>query len=299
MSTVAVAPVHLEASVGPEVKTWFHQASNTACHCLVDPATRCCAVVDSVLDFDYASGRTHTGFADAIVTWIRAEGLTLQWLLETHAHADHLSAAPYLKRELGGRVAIGEHIRDVQKVFRGLFNDPSIPADGSPFDHLFSDGETFLIGSLEAQVMHTPGHTPACIVYRVGDTAFVGDTLFMPDYGTARCDFPGGDAHALYQSVQKIFALPPHTRLYMCHDYMPGGREVRWVSTVQEQREGNVQIHAGVDEAAFVAFRKQRDATLSMPALIVPAVQVNVRAGEMPPPESNGLSYLKVPVNAL
>lgn len=299
MSTSAVEEVRLGASGGPEVKTWFHQASNTACHCVVDPSTRCCAVVDSVLDFDYASGRTHTEFADAIVAWIRAEGLTLQWLLETHAHADHLSAAPYLKQQLGGRVAIGEHIREVQKVFRGLFNDPSIPTDGSPFDHLFRDGESFSIGSIEARVMHTPGHTPACVVYVVGDTAFVGDTLFMPDYGTARCDFPGGDAHVLYRSVQKIFALPPRTRLYMCHDYMPGGREVRWVCTVQEQRDGNVQINANVDEEGFVAFRKQRDAGLSMPALIVPAVQINVRAGEMPPPESNGVSYLKVPVNAL
>ncbi len=288
-----------ETSGTPQVHTWFHQASYTACHCIVDPASGHCAVVDSVLDFDQASGRTRTTFADVVADFIEQRGLTLDWLLETHAHADHLSAAPYLKARCGGRIAIGEHIRDVQQVFRGLFNDASIPVDGQPFDKLFADGERFAIGTLQAQVMHTPGHTPACVVYHVGDCAFVGDTLFMPDYGTARCDFPGGDAHQLYRSVQRIFALPADTRLYLCHDYMPGGREVRWSCTVAEQRDGNVQIHQGIDEDAFVAFRKQRDATLSMPALILPAVQINVRAGELPPAESNGVSYLKLPINAL
>ncbi len=283
----------------PLVQTWFHAASSTACHCIVDPQTRHCAVVDSVLDFDQASGRTRTEFADAVAAYIEQHGLTLDWLLETHAHADHLSAAPYLKQRCGGRIAIGEHIRTVQGVFRALFNDPTIPVDGSPFDTLFRDGDTFAIGALQGRVMHTPGHTPACVVYVVGDAAFVGDTLFMPDYGTARCDFPGGDAAELYRSVQRIFALPPQTRLYMCHDYMPGGRAARWSCTVAEQRDGNVQIHAGVDEAAFVAFRRQRDATLSMPALLLPSVQVNVRAGELPPPESNGVRYLKLPLNAL
>ncbi len=297
MSTLKGDRIEAAGSVRPKIHTWFHEASNTACHCIIDPATKHCAVVDSVLDFDYAAACTHTEFADAIVAYIKAEGLTLDWLLETHAHADHISAAPYIKRQLGGKIGIGEHIKDVQKVFGELFHDPSIPRDGNPFDKLFADEEAFAIGQLQAYAMHTPGHTPACIVYVVGDSAFVGDTLFMPDYGTARCDFPGGDAHILYRSVHKIFALPPQTKLYMCHDYMPGGREPRWVCTVQEQREGNVQIHEGVREDDFVAFRKQRDAKLSAPALILPSVQVNVRAGDMPPPESNGVSYLKIPIN--
>jgi glyoxylase-like metal-dependent hydrolase (beta-lactamase superfamily II) len=284
---------------GPQVRSWFHAPTNTACHLVLDPQTRHCAVVDSVLDFDYASGRTATTFADAIISYIREQGLQLDWLLETHAHADHLSAAAYIQRHLGGRIGIGEHIRDVQKVFGELFHDPGIPRDGKPFDHLFRDAETFTIGELEARVMHTPGHTPACVVYVVGDCAFVGDTLFMPDYGTARCDFPGGDAHELYRSVQRIFALAPQTRLYLCHDYMPGGREPRWVCTVQEQRQGNVQIHEGVGEQDFVSFRKQRDSSLGMPALIMPSIQVNVRAGRLPEPESNGRSYLKVPINAV
>ncbi len=286
-------------AAGPQVRSWFHAATNTACHLLRDPQTLSCALVDSVLDFDYASGRTATAFADAIIDYIRGEGLRLEWLLETHAHADHLSAAAYIQRQLGGRIGIGEHIRDVQRVFGELFHDPGIAHDGRPFDHLFRDGECFAIGELQARVMHTPGHTPACVVYVAGDCAFVGDTLFMPDYGTARCDFPGGDAHALYRSVQRIFELPAQTRLYLCHDYMPGGREPRWVCTVQEQRQGNVQIHDGVDEQDFVRFRKQRDAGLGMPALIMPSIQVNVRAGRLPEPEANGVSYLKVPINAV
>ena len=283
----------------PTVRSWFHQQSSTACHCIIDPDTRHCAVVDSVLDFDYAAGRTHTEFADGIVAFIEAEGLKLDWLLETHAHADHLSAAPYLKKRFGARIGIGEHIKDVQKVFGEVFHDDTIPRDGRPFDHLFADGEVFAIGQLTVRVMHTPGHTPACVTYLAGDCAFVGDTLFMPDYGTARCDFPGGDAHTLYHSVQRLYGLPPQTKLYMCHDYMPGGRAAKWVCTVQEQRDGNVQLNAATSEHDFVAFRKQRDAKLSMPALIMPSVQVNVRAGDMPPPESNGISYLKVPINAL
>ncbi len=287
------------AAARPQVRSWFHAPTHTICHLVVDPATRQCALVDSVLDFDYAAGRTHTAFADAIIEVIRGEGLQLEWLLETHAHADHLSAAAYIQGQLGGRIAIGEHIRQVQQVFGELFHDAGISRDGRPFDHLFADGETFGIGQLQARVMHTPGHTPACVVYLVGDCAFVGDTLFMPDYGTARCDFPGGDAHQLYASVRRIFDLPPQTSLYMCHDYMPGGREPRWVCTVREQREGNVQIHEGVSEQQFVAFRKQRDATLGMPALIMPSIQVNVRAGHLPEPEANGVSYLKVPLNAV
>lgn len=293
------SPGDQQRVAGPQVRSWFHAPTHTVCHLVLDPQTRHCAVIDSVLDFDYASGRTGTAFADAIVAYIESEGLRLDWLLETHAHADHLSAASYLRSRLGGRIGIGEHIRDVQKVFGALFHDASIAHDGRPFDMLFADGDTFAIGDLLARVMHTPGHTPACVVYVVGDCAFVGDTLFMPDYGTARCDFPGGDAHVLYRSVQRIFGLPAHTRLYMCHDYMPGGRDPSWVSTVQEQREGNVQIHEGVSEDEFASFRKQRDSGLGMPALIMPSIQVNVRAGQMPEPESNGVCYLKVPINAV
>ncbi|WP_079419277.1 MBL fold metallo-hydrolase [Thiomonas intermedia] len=283
----------------PIVQSWFHAPTFTATHCIIDPETRHCAILDSVLDFDYASGRTKTDFADKVAAFVREQGLTVDWLLESHAHADHLSAAPYLKKLFGGKVAIGEHIQDVQKVFSQVFNDSSMPTDGSPFDHLFKDGEAFAIGKLQARVMHTPGHTPACVSYLVGDCAFVGDTLFMPDYGTARCDFPGGDAHVLFQSVHKLYSLPPQTKLYLCHDYMPGGREPIWQTTVQAEREGNVQLNAQTSEDDFVAFRKKRDATLNMPALILPSVQINVRAGEMPKAEANGVSYLKVPVNAL
>ncbi len=283
----------------PQVQSWFHAPTHTATHCIIDPKTKHCAIVDSVLDFDYASGRTHSAFADQIAAFIREQGLTVDWHLETHAHADHLSAAPYLKGLFGGKIAIGEHIQDVQQVFQKVFHDPTIPTDGKPFDHLFKDGEVFAIGELQARVMHTPGHTPACVTYLVGDSAFVGDTLFMPDYGTARCDFPGGDAHTLYRSVQKLYALPPETKIYLCHDYMPGGREPIWQTTVAAEREGNIQLNASTSEDEFVAFRKQRDATLKMPALIVPSVQVNVRAGQMPPPEADGKSYLKVPINAL
>ncbi|MCE1162701.1 MAG: MBL fold metallo-hydrolase [Thiomonas sp.] len=283
----------------PIVQSWFHAPTFTATHCIIDPETRHCAILDSVLDFDYASGRTKTDFADKIAAFVREQGLTVDWLLESHAHADHLSAAPYLKKQFGGKIAIGEHIQDVQKVFSQVFNDSTMPTDGSPFDHLFKDGEAFAIGHLQARVMHTPGHTPACVSYLVGDCAFVGDTLFMPDYGTARCDFPGGDAHVLFQSVHKLYSLPPETKLYLCHDYMPGGREPIWQTTVQAEREGNVQLNAQTSEDDFVAFRKKRDATLNMPALILPSVQINVRAGEMPRAEANGVSYLKVPVNAL
>ncbi len=299
MSTNADLAVISESIGNPVVQTWFHTQSNTACHCIIDPATGHCALVDSVLDFDYASGHMHTEFADVIIAFIKTEGLKLDWLLETHAHADHLSAAPCIKRQLGGRIGIGEHIKDVQRVFGEVFHDDSIPRDGRPFDKLFTDGETFAIGQLQARVMHTPGHTPACVAYVVGEDAFVGDTLFMPDYGTARCDFPGGNAHTLYHSVQRLYSLPPQTRLHLCHDYMPGGRAAQWVCTVQEQRDGNVQLNARTTEDAFVAFRKQRDAQLAMPALIVPSVQVNIRAGEMPPAEDNGVSYLKVPINLL
>jgi glyoxylase-like metal-dependent hydrolase (beta-lactamase superfamily II) len=264
-----------------------------------DPESNHAAIVDSVLDFDPKSGRTSTESADEVIKHVQDNGLTIDWLLETHAHADHLSAAPYLKEKLGGKIAIGAHIKDVQKVFTGVFNLKDLNSDGRQFDHLFADGDTFPIGALEGHVMHTPGHTPACITYLIGDAAFIGDTLFMPDYGTARADFPGGDAGTLYRSVQKLFALPDETRLFMCHDYMPGGREPKWETTVAEERQKNIHIHEGVTEEQFVDMRTKRDATLDMPVLILPSVQVNIRAGQLPPAEDNGVSYLKLPVNLL
>jgi glyoxylase-like metal-dependent hydrolase (beta-lactamase superfamily II) len=281
-------------------------------HGIFDPATwtvtyvvhagpgTACAIVDPVLDYDPKSGRTRTASADRLIDYIRANRLKVEWILETHAHADHLTAAPYLKRKLGGRTGIGEQIKTVQKVFKGIFNlEPEFRQDGSQFDHLFRDGEEFRIGELTAQVMHVPGHTPADIAYRIGDAVFVGDTLFMPDVGTARCDFPGGNAHTLYASVRRILSLPPETRLFMCHDYPPNGREVAFETTVAEQRAKNIHVHDGVSEADFVEMRTRRDATLEMPVLILPSVQINIRAGELPPTEDNGVSYVKIPINAL
>lgn len=257
-------------------------------------------VIDPVLDYDPKSGRTATASAQRVVDHVRRLGLRVAWILETHAHADHLSAAPWLRTQLGGRIGIGERITDVQKVFAGVFHlEPEFRTDGSQFDHLFRDGETFAVGGFSVEVMHVPGHTPACVAYRVGDAVFVGDTLFMPDVGTARCDFPGGNAHALYASVRRLLALPPQTRLFMCHDYPPAGREVRFESTVAEQRAHNIHVHDGIGEDTFVEMRTRRDATLEMPVLILPSVQVNIRAGQMPPPEANGTTYLKIPVNAL
>jgi glyoxylase-like metal-dependent hydrolase (beta-lactamase superfamily II) len=286
----------------PRIRSFFDPVTFTVTHVVADPATRQAAVIDSVLDYDATSGRTSTAGADAVLAHLRAEGLTLQWLLETHAHADHLSAAPYLQRHAGGHIAIGAHIREVQKVFRTLFNASDMATDGSPFETLFRDGERFAIGRLAARVLHTPGHTPACVSYVIesaaGVDAFIGDTLFMPDYGTARCDFPGGDAHALYHSIQRLLALPGDARLHLCHDYPPDSRASQWVSSVAEQRRANVHIHDGVSEAAFVAMRHARDKTLEMPALLLPAVQVNVRAGHLPPPENNGMRYLKIPLDA-
>ncbi len=258
-----------------------------------------CAIIDSVLGYDPKSGRTSTQSADQVVNYVTMNQLKVQWILETHAHADHISAAPYLKRELGGLTAIGDHITQVQKAFKGIFNlGTEFQADGSHFDRLLADKETFQVGELLGQVMFVPGHTPACVAYRFGDAVFVGDTLFMPDVGTARCDFPGGDAHALYASVRKILSLPPLTRLFMCHDYPPNHRAMSSHSTVADQRAHNIHVHDGISEAEFVAMRSQRDATLEMPVLILPAVQVNIRAGEWPPAEANGVSYLKIPVNA-
>jgi glyoxylase-like metal-dependent hydrolase (beta-lactamase superfamily II) len=286
--------------MNPNVQAFFDPATWTVSYVVHDRPGGHAAVVDSVLDYDPKSGRTRTTSADRLIDFVRAQGLTVQWILETHAHADHLSAAPYLRRELGGRVAIGAAITQVQDVFKRVFHlEPGFRTDGAQFDRLLHDGETFRIGELEAKAMAVPGHTPACMAYQVGDAVFVGDTLFMPDVGTARCDFPGGDAHALYRSVRKLLSLPPHTRLFMCHDYPPEGRGPAWESTVAEQRAHNIHIHDGVSEAAFVEMRTRRDATLEMPTLILPSVQVNIRAGELPPPEANGVSYLKIPVNVL
>ena len=281
------------------VKSFFDPATYTATHVVSCPATKVAAIVDSVLDYDPKAGRTSTASADQVIAYVEAMGLTVDWHLETHAHADHLSAAPYLKRRLGGRIGIGARIREVQGVFKEVFNAADMHTDGRPFDHLFEDGETFAIGALEARVLHTPGHTPACVTYLVGDDAFVGDTLFMPDYGTARCDFPGGDARTLYRSIGKLLALPPQTRLHLCHDYLPGGRPAMWQTTVAEQRAANIHVREGIAEDEFVAMRAARDKTLDMPVLILPSVQVNVRAGELPPPEDNGTRYLKIPLNML
>lgn len=287
--------------MNPEIKTFFDHETFTASHVVIDPMSLSCAIIDSVLDFDPAAGRTSTRNADDIVAFVEGRGLTVQWILETHAHADHLSAAPYLKERLGGRIGIGEHIREVQVVFGQIFNESATFArDGSQFDHQFVDGEVFGIGRLEVRVMHTPGHTPACVTFVVGDAAFVGDTLFMPDYGTARADFPGGDAHVLFRSIRKVLSLAPETRLFLCHDYKAPGREAfLWETTVAAERAGNVHVHDGVTEDAFVAMRRARDAQLGMPRLILPSIQVNMRAGELPPPEENGHRYLKIPLNML
>ena len=285
----------------PIVKTFFDEPTFTASHVVSDPSAKAAAIVDSVLDFDSASGRTSTKSADEIIAYVKAEGLTVEWILETHVHADHLSGAPYLKKQLGGKIAIGSNIKTVQKTFGEIFNvEAEFRRDGSQFDALFDDDARFKLGAIDARVIHTPGHTPACITYVIGDAGFVGDTLFMPDYGTARCDFPGGDAATLYRSIQKIFALPDETRLFMCHDYKAPGREVyAWETTVRDERDWNVHVGRGVTEADFVKMRTARDKTLAMPRLILPSVQINMRAGELPPPDSNGVRYLKLPLNML
>ena len=282
-----------------QVHSFFDRETFTVTHVVWDPATLRAAVIDSVLDYDPKSGRTATRSADAVAQWVQSQGLTVDWHLETHAHADHFSAAKHLKARLGGRIAIGEHIRDVQGVFKKVFNAHDMNTDGSDFDHLFGDGETFAIGSLQARVIHTPGHTPACVTYVIGREAFVGDTLFMPDFGTARCDFPGGDARTLFRSIHKVLALGDDVRLHLCHDYMPGGREVRWVTTVAEEKATNIHVRDGIGEDEFVAMRTARDRTLDMPTLILPAIQVNARGGNLPPPEDNGVRYLKIPLDAL
>jgi len=287
--------------MNPEVKTFFDEATFTATHVVWDPETKAAAIVDSVKDYDPKSGRTRTDSADAVIDFVKRQGLTVEWILETHVHADHLTAAPYLKDKLGGKIGIGARINAVQGVFKKVFNaEDDFATDGRQFDQLFEDGETFNIGKLEAKVMHTPGHTPACSTYAIGDAAFVGDTLFMPDFGTARCDFPGGDARQLYQSIQKILTLPPETRLFLCHDYKaPGRDDYVWQTTVADERAKNIHVHEGISEDDFVEMRTERDKTLDMPVLILPSVQVNMRAGDLPPAEGNGVRYLKIPLDAL
>lgn len=284
----------------PLVEAFFDAATSTISYVVYDRPGGRAAIVDPVLDYDPKSGRTTTTGAERIVRFVQDQGLVVDWILETHAHADHLSAAIFLKRTLGGRIAIGNRIGEVQKKFKGIFNlEAGFLVDGSQFDHLFEKDEEFAIGELRGTVLFVPGHTPADVAYHIGDAVFVGDTLFMPDVGTARADFPGGDAHALYRSLQALLALPGDTRLYMCHDYAPEGRPPQWLSTVSEQRRANIHVHEGVTEEQFVSMRQARDATLAMPVLIIPAVQVNIRAGALPPPEANGVSYLKLPVNLL
>ena len=285
----------------PHVQPFFDEATFTWSYVVRDPASRKAALIDSVLDFDPASGRTRTASADLMVAFVESNSLEVEWIIDTHVHADHLSAAAYLKSRLGGRTGIGEQVRIVQDAFGKLFNEgDGFPRDGSQFDHLFNDGETYRIGGIDATALSTPGHTPACMTHVIGDAAFVGDTLFMPDYGTARCDFPGGDARVLYRSIQRIFALPESTRIFLCHDYKAPGRDVyAHETTVADERRANIHVHDGIGEDEFVRMREQRDATLAMPRLLLPSVQVNMRAGRLPPAESNGVSYLKLPLDAL
>lgn len=285
----------------PHVRAFFDEATFTVSYVVKDPESQACAIIDSVLDFDPASGRTDKESADQIIDYVRKNDLKPEWILETHVHADHLSAAPYIRDQIGGEIAIGSNITKVQDVFGKIFNAGSEFAhDGSQFDKLLSDNETFRIGGLEAVALHTPGHTPACMTYVIGNAAFVGDTLFMPDYGTARCDFPGGDARTLYRSIKRVLSLPPETRLFMCHDYKaPGREEFLWETSVAEQRRDNVHVKEPITEDEFVAMREARDATLDMPRLILPSIQINMRAGQMPPAEENGTHYLKLPLNVL
>ena len=286
----------MSAAIAP----FFHKPTSTFSYVIVDPGTRRAGIIDPVLDYESASGRTSTASADGIIAHIRDKKLSLDWILETHAHADHVSAAQHIKKVLGGKIAIGEGIREVQASFTRLFNIATqIPSDGSQFDHLFKDGETFRIGKLEVRVLATPGHTSDSLTYVIGDAAFVGDTLFMPDSGSARCDFPGGDAGRLYDSIRRILALPDSTRLFMCHDYAPGGREYQYQTTVAEQKNTNIHVHDGVSREQFITLRTTRDKTLNVPALLLPAVQINIHAGQLPEPETNGIAYLKIPINRI
>ncbi|MFZ5781397.1 MAG: MBL fold metallo-hydrolase [Pseudomonadota bacterium] len=281
----------------PAIEAFFDEATFTVTYLVSDPATGRAAIVDPVHDYDPKSGKLSTASADRVLARIAERGLTVDWILETHAHADHLTAAPYLKGKTSAKVVIGEHIREVQKIFRKVFNAQDVSEDGIEFDHLVKDGERLALGELGIEVMHLPGHTPADVAYRVGDAVFVGDTIFMPDYGTARTDFPGGNATTLYRSIRRLLSLPGETRLFMCHDYKAPGRDVyAWETTVDEERKRNIHVHDGVDEASFVAMRTKRDATLAAPVLLLPSVQVNIRAGHLPPAEDNGVRYLKIPV---
>ncbi len=285
----------------PEVKAFFDEATNTVSYVVKDPSGSACAIIDSVLDFDYASGRTDTRSADAVIAYVRDHDLDVQWLLETHVHADHLSAAPYIQERVGGKIGIGDRIKIVQDTFGKVFNEGTeFQRDGSQFDRLFEEGDSFMIGQMRGDVLHTPGHTPACLTYVIGDAAFVGDTLFMPDFGTARCDFPGGSSEVLFNSIQKILTLPDETRIFVCHDYKaPGRDEYAWETTVAAQKAGNIHVGAGKDRDSFVKMRDARDAQLAMPKLIIPSLQVNMRAGQMPPADEKGDVFLKVPVNKL
>lgn len=304
-SALQAAKAQIEAACAvagkPVIRTFFDEPTFTATHVVHDPVTRRAAIIDPVLDFDQAAGRTSHASADAIIAYVHEQKLTVDWLLETHAHADHLSDAPYIQQQLGGTLVIGREIVTVQNVFVGVFNEPaSFVRDGSQFDRLMSDGETFAIGDLGAIALHVPGHTPACLAYVIGDAVFVGDTLFMPDYGSARADFPGGDARTLFRSIRRLMQLPDETRVFLCHDYKAPGRETYvWETTIGAERTGNVHVHDGVSEDDFATMREARDKTLGMPRLILPSIQVNIRAGHLPEPEANGVSYLKLPLNLL
>jgi glyoxylase-like metal-dependent hydrolase (beta-lactamase superfamily II) len=289
-----------DLSVKPEVTAFFDEQTNTISYVVKDPASKACAIVDSVMDIDYAAGRIAYDHADAMIAFVKEHGLTCEWLIETHVHADHLSGAPYIQKQLGGKLGIGENITVVQETFGKVFNEGTeFQRDGSQFDRLFKDGDSYSIGSMRAFAIHTPGHTPACMTHIIGDAAFVGDTLFMPDGGTARADFPGGDARALYRSTKRILELPGEMRLFMCHDYGPNGREIRWETTVGDERRHNIHVKDGTSEDTFVEMREARDATLDMPRLIIPSLQVNMKAGRLPEPDPTGKRFLKVPLNTL
>lgn len=297
MSTV---PFDVDLLVKPDVTAFFDAPTNTISYVVRDPGSESCAVIDSVMDIDYSAGRISYGSADAIIAFIEENGLKLEWLIETHVHADHLSGAPYIQEKLGGKIGIGENIIVVQETFGKIFNEGTeFQRDGSQFDHLFRDGDAYRIGTMTAHAMHTPGHTPACMTHVIGDAGFVGDTLFMPDGGSARADFPGGDARTLYRSIKRVLTLPPAARLFMCHDYAPNGRDIHWETTVADERENNIHVKEGITEDEFVATREQRDKTLGMPKLIIPSLQVNMKAGELPAPDGGGKRFLKVPINGL
>ncbi|MBU2532243.1 MAG: MBL fold metallo-hydrolase [Alphaproteobacteria bacterium] len=290
----------VDMTTKPDVQGFFDPGTNTISYIVADPNSKSCAVIDSVMDFDYASGRISFEHADELINEIETRGLSLEWLIETHVHADHLSAAPYIQDRLGGRIGIGENITIIQDTFGKVFNEGTeFERDGSQFDQLFADGDTYRIGTMSGLVMSTPGHTPACTTHVIGDAAFVGDTLFMPDGGSARADFPGGDAGVLYDSIQKVLSLPDDMRLFMCHDYGPNGRQIRWETSVAEEKEHNIHVGKGRSREEFVAMREARDKTLSMPKLIIPSLQVNMRAGQMPPKDKDGQTFLKIPVNRL